>query len=184
MHDHEMRSIRVEDPLDLMTAIWARPTMEVHGIVGGYVGPGIKSAVPARGEAKLSCRLVPNMTCTKTLERVAAFVKERIPDAEVHKDARLEPYRGHTTGPYAEAVREAYHFGFGSRPAFTREGGSIGAVPTMEAVLGAHVYFLGLSLPEHGYHAPNENYDWEQASGGIPMFARYFESVAKIRSPE
>jgi acetylornithine deacetylase/succinyl-diaminopimelate desuccinylase-like protein len=180
MHDHEMRSIRMEDPLDVMTSIWASPTLEVHGIVGGYVGPGIKSAVPARAEAKLSCRLVPNMTCTKTLEKVTAFVKERIPDAEVHKDARLEPYRGHTTGAYADAVRDAYHFAFRSRPAFTREGGSIGAVPTMEAILGAHVYFLGLSLPEHGYHAPNENYDWEQASGGIPMFARYFDSLAKL----
>ena len=52
----------------------------------------------------------------------------------------------------------------------------------MENVLGVPVFFLGLSLPEHGYHAPNENYDWEQASGGIPMFARYFDSIAKLKS--
>ncbi len=178
MKDHEMKSIRMDDPLDVMNAIWAAPTLEVHGIVGGYTGPGIKSAVPARAEAKLSCRLVPNMTCTKTLDLVTAFVKSRLPTAQVHKDARLEPYRGRTTGPIADAVRDAYHFAFGARPAFTREGGSIGAVPTMEQVLGAHVYFLGLSLPEHGYHAPNENYDWEQASGGIPMFAHYFERLS------
>src|SRR5688572_6448575 len=115
MKDHEMRSLRLEDPLDVMTAIWAQPTLEVHGIVGGYTGPGIKSAVPARAEAKLSCRLVPNMTCGKTLDLVTKFVKERLPDAEVHKDARLEPYRGHTTGAYADAVRDAYHFAFGSQ---------------------------------------------------------------------
>lgn len=179
MKDHEMTSIRMEDPLEVMMAAWAQPTLEVHGFVGGYTGPGIKSAVPARAEAKISCRIVPNMTCQKTLELVTRFVKERIPDAEVIKDARLEPYRGHTTGPRAEAIRDAYHFAFGHRPAFTREGGSIGAVPTMEQVLGKEVYFLGLSLPEHGYHAPNESYDWEQASGGIPMFARYFENLSK-----
>jgi hypothetical protein len=50
----------------------------------------------------------------------------------------------------------------------------------MEAILGAEVYFLGLSLPEHGYHAPNENFDWEQASGGIPLFARYFERLSTL----
>ena len=54
-------------------------------------------------------------------------------------------------------------FAFGKEPVFVREGGSIGAVMTMEDVLGAPVMFLGLSLPEHGYHAPNENYDWDQA---------------------
>ena len=50
----------------------------------------------------------------------------------------------------------------------------------MEQVLKAPVLFLGLSLPEHGYHAPNENYDWEQAEGGMASFAKYFEAVAAI----
>ncbi|HEX7578779.1 MAG TPA: hypothetical protein VF580_02180, partial [Thermoanaerobaculia bacterium] len=51
---------------------------------------------------------------------------------------------------------------------------------TMEKVLRAPVLFLGLSLPEHGYHAPNENYDWEQASGGMIAFAKYFEEIAVL----
>ena len=66
---------------------------------------------------------------------------------------------------------------FGREPVFVREGGSIGAVLSMEKILKAPVYFLGLSLPEHGYHAPNENFDWRQASGGMIAFARYFEFV-------
>jgi acetylornithine deacetylase/succinyl-diaminopimelate desuccinylase-like protein len=65
---------------------------------------------------------------------------------------------------------------------FVREGGSIGAVLSMERVLGAPVFFLGLSLPEHGYHAPNENFDWRQASGGIAAFAKYFEQLAALGS--
>lgn len=178
--DHHMKSLRFDDPLEVMRHAWAKPTLEVHGIVGGYIGPGIKSAVPGKAELKLSSRLVPNMKCEKTLELVKAFVKERIPDAVVHSDARLEPYRGHTSGKYADAVRDAYSFAFGSKPSFTREGGSIGAVPVMEQVFDVEVYFLGLSLPEHGYHAPNENYDWEQAAGGIPLFARYFENLSKL----
>jgi acetylornithine deacetylase/succinyl-diaminopimelate desuccinylase-like protein len=180
MRDHEMKSLRTQDPLEVMTRIWARPTLEVHGVVGGYTGPGVKSAVPGRAEVKLSCRLVPNMRAQKTLDLIKAFVLKRIPDVRIEAEARLEPYKGRTSGPYADAVRDAYHFAFGSRPAFVREGGSIGAVPTMEQLLKAPVFFLGLSLPEHGYHAPNENYDWEQASGGIPLFARYFDNVAKL----
>jgi acetylornithine deacetylase/succinyl-diaminopimelate desuccinylase-like protein len=68
---------------------------------------------------------------------------------------------------------------FGKEPAFVREGGSIGAVLTMRRLLKAPVIFLGLSLPEHGYHAINENYDWGQASGGMEMFCRYFHEIAQ-----
>ena len=75
-------------------------------------------------------------------------------------------------------IRAAMKFAFGREPVFVREGGSIGAVPTMERVLGCPVMFLGLSLPEHGYHAPNENFDWEQASGGMAAFAKLFASYA------
>ena len=65
-------------------------------------------------------------------------------------------------------------------PVFVREGGSIGAVLSMEKVLKTPVFFLGLSLPEHGYHAPNENYDWQQAQGGMAAFATYFQKVAAM----
>ncbi len=91
-----------------------------------------------------------------------------------------KPYLGPLTGPYAEAAREAMHWAFGKNPAFVREGGSIGAVVTMEKYLKAPIVFLGLSLPEHGYHAPNENFDWEQASGGMRMFAQYFETLSRL----
>lgn len=177
--DHRVSSLRETDALEVMRRLWARPTFEVHGVVGGYTGPGVKAAIPPQAEVKLSCRLVPNMTCGGTLERIRAFIAERFPDVEVHAEAGLDPYKGHTSGPLADAVRSAYQFGFDAEPVFTREGGSIGAVPTMERVLGTPVVFLGLSLPEHGYHAPNEFFDWEQAAGGIAAFAHFFERVSE-----
>lgn len=183
--DHGIKSLRTEDPLKLMKRIWGRPTMDVHGVVGGYSGVGIKTAVPPRAEVKMSCRLVPGMDAHSTFERIRAFVVKHFPDVVVREDHSLAPFRGHVSGPYAEAVKDAYRFAFGHPCVFTREGGSIGAVTTMENVLGAPVYFLGLSLPSHGYHAPNENYDWEQASGGIALFARFFEHAARLgRAPE
>ena len=72
---------------------------------------------------------------------------------------------------------------FGKEPAFTREGGSIGAVVAMNRIFQIPISFLGLSLPSHGYHSRNEHFDWGQASGGIRMFLHYFAEIAKIRPP-
>ncbi|MGE5344387.1 MAG: peptidase dimerization domain-containing protein, partial [Acidithiobacillales bacterium] len=180
MKDHLFRKIRTKDALDVMKRIWAQPTFELHGLVGGYTGPGIKTIIPPRAEIKVSCRLVPKQNGAKIARLVTKFVKSKNPDVKVELENRLDPYQGITTGPLADAVRRSVKFAFGREPVFVREGGSIGAVITMEKVLKAPVLFLGLSLPEHGYHAPNENYDWEQAEGGMIAFAKYFEEVAAI----
>ena len=92
----------------------------------------------------------------------------------------LEAYFGEFEGPYADAAIEAMQYAFGQKPAFTREGGSIGAVVTMKDYLKAPIVFLGLSLPEHGYHAKNENFDWGMASGGMKMFVRYFDAISRL----
>jgi acetylornithine deacetylase/succinyl-diaminopimelate desuccinylase-like protein len=181
LRDHHLppHAIRETAPLELMRRLWALPTFEVHGVVGGYTGPGVKAAIPPRAEVKVSCRLVPNMTCEGTLERIRAFIARINPDVEIDAEPGLDPFKGQTSGPLADAVRGAYRFGFGAEAVFTREGGSIGAVPTMQRVLDAPVVFLGLSLPEHGYHAPNEFFDWEQAAGGIAAFAHLFQQLAE-----
>src|SRR5262245_47016516 len=178
--DHGFRSLRSGDALDALDAmqrLWCRPTLEVHGIAGGYQGPGVKTIVPPAATAILSCRLVPDMDPATVRRQVRDFVRRRAPDVEVAPEHELAPFRGHTRGPHVDAIRAAVRFAFGRDPVFVREGGSIGAVQSMERVLGAPVHFLGLSLPEHGYHAPNESFDWRQAEGGILAFAKYFEYV-------
>jgi acetylornithine deacetylase/succinyl-diaminopimelate desuccinylase-like protein len=177
---HELKKMRNGNEAEIASRLWARPTFEVHGIVGGYTGPGVKTAIPYRAEAKISMRLVPNQKPGKVLKLVRNFIKERNPDVQFIPESYLSPYLGPNTGPYADAARDAMRGSFGKEPAFVREGGSIGAVVTMEKYLKAPTVFLGLSLPEHGYHAPNENFDWEQASGGMKMFARYFETLARL----
>lgn len=178
---HEFKSLRTKDPARVLRSIMAEPTFEVHGIVGGYTGPGVKTVIPPRAEAKISTRLVPNQNPKKVFKLIREFIKSKNPDVRVEHEATLEPYLGQFTGPYADAGRKAMKFAFGKDPAFTREGGSIGAIVTMEKYLKVPIVFLGLSLPEHGYHAPNENYDWGQASGGIKMFVKYFTEVAQLR---
>src|SRR5687767_9911311 len=177
---HHLKVMTSEDPLQVMKRIWATPTMEIHGVVGGYQGPGIKTVIPPRAEVKVSCRLVKNQDPKKILKLIAKFVKDRNRDVKIEPENVMYPYKAPTTGPLADAVRDAMKFSFGKEPVFVREGGSIGAVVSMENVLKCPVVFLGLSLPEHGYHAPNENFDWQQASGGIVAFAKYFEEIANL----
>jgi acetylornithine deacetylase/succinyl-diaminopimelate desuccinylase-like protein len=180
MAAHELRGVRFDDDARLMEAIMALPTFEVHGLVGGYTGPGVKTIVPRAAEAKLSTRLVPDQKPQKILKLVKDFVRRHCPDARVTHESSLEPYAGELGGPYHDAAVAAMKGSFEREPAFTREGGSIGAVLTMRRLLKSPIVFLGLSLPEHGYHAINENYDWTQAAGGMEMFYRYFHNLADI----
>jgi acetylornithine deacetylase/succinyl-diaminopimelate desuccinylase-like protein len=176
---HELRSLRpLGSDVAAFTALTAAPTLEVHGLVGGYAGPGIKTIVPHRAEAKLSTRLVPDQQPAKIFRLIQRFVKSRLPDAVVTHEASLEPYLGELGGAANEAAAAAVRASFGKEPAFVREGGSIGAVLTMRRLLKVPIVFLGLSLPEHGYHAVNENFDWGQASGGMELFCRYFQEIA------
>jgi acetylornithine deacetylase/succinyl-diaminopimelate desuccinylase-like protein len=98
----------------------------------------------------------------------------------VEREGMLHPFKGLFEGSYVDAVKRAVKAGFGKEPAFIREGGSIGAVVTMQKAWKVPILFMGLSLPEHGYHAPNEYFDWGQASGGMKAFAHYFSELAKM----
>ena len=164
-----------------MSRIWCQPTFEVHGIAGGYTGPGIKTVVPPRAEAIVSMRLVPSQEPVEMLGLLREHVGRINPDVRVEGPPGLKPFLADFDGPYSDAAREAIRYGFGKEPAFIREGGSIGAVVTMRDYLDVPVTLIGLSLPEHGYHGPNEHYDWGQASGGIKALVRYFSLVSGIR---
>jgi acetylornithine deacetylase/succinyl-diaminopimelate desuccinylase-like protein len=179
---HELKSIRphLKTDAEVLQAFMARPTFELHGITGGYNGPGVKTIVPYRAEAKISTRLVPDQKPARIARLIKDFVKKINPDVKVEAIQALEPFLGEFTGPYPDAARTAMEFAFKRKPAFTREGGSIGAVVTMQKHINVPITFLGLSLPEHGYHAKNENYDWKQTSGGIKMFVKYFEEIAGL----
>jgi acetylornithine deacetylase/succinyl-diaminopimelate desuccinylase-like protein len=180
MADHELTSLRTTDTRDVLARIMARPTFELHGLTGGYTGPGVKTTIPHTATAKLSCRLVPGQDPQRVFGLMRDALLKVAPDATVTLDAAAEPFLADATGPYAAAAVTAVKEAFGVEPAFVREGGTIGAVLSLSRRLAAPVMMLGLSLPTHGYHAPNEYFDWGQAMGGIKMFVKYFEEVAKL----
>src|SRR5438105_1575726 len=128
---HQLTKVRVRDRMEVMKRLWAEPTFEVHGFVGGYTGPGVKTSIPPRAEAKVSMRLVPDQAPEVIFRQFKEYLRRLNPDVRVEVDGMLRPYAGTLGGPYAEAVRKALRFGFGKEPAFIREGGSIGAVVTI-----------------------------------------------------
>jgi acetylornithine deacetylase/succinyl-diaminopimelate desuccinylase-like protein len=180
---HGLRSLRFADDARLREAIMTKPTFEVHGLTGGYAGPGFKTIVPHAAEAKLSCRLVPEQEPKKIFRRIKHFIAGKCPDAEVVFDAALAPYLADSNGPFLQAALAAAKETFGKDAALTREGGSIGAVVTMAKVLRKEVVLLGLSLPEDGYHAINESFSWRQAERGMALFYRYFHNLADVPTP-
>ena len=177
---HHLKLMRTEDPLEVMKRIWGMPTFEVHGVIGGYQGPGAKSIVPPRAEIKASFRLVPVQDPEKIKKQLKAVVKELNPDVKLQFESAAPAFRTVLEGPLPEALKRSVKFAFQRDAVFVRDGGTIGAMTSIEKVLKCPVLFLGLSLPEHGYHAPNENFDWQQASGGMVAFAKYFEEIANL----
>jgi acetylornithine deacetylase/succinyl-diaminopimelate desuccinylase-like protein len=177
---HHLKKMRSNNELEVMKRIWGMPTLEIHGVVGGYQGPGLKSIVPPRAEVKASCRLVPVQDPAKIKKLLTAAVKERNPDVNIHFETSAPAFRTVLEGPLPQALKRAVKFAFGRDAVFVRDGGTIGAMTSIEKVMKCPVLFLGLSLPEHGYHAPNENFDWQQASGGMVAFAKYFEEIANL----
>ena len=94
--------MRTENDLEVMRRIWGMPTFEVHGVAGGYQGPGVKSIVPPRGEVKASCRLVPGQNPQKIARLMKAAVKERNPDVKIHFESMAPAFRTSVEGPFPE----------------------------------------------------------------------------------
>ncbi len=179
---HGLERIRFDKPAQVVEAIWSRPTFEVHGLSGGYTGRGVKTIVPHRAEAKISMRLVPRQEPQEIFSKLRDFIKKQNPDVQVKLEAVLDPYLGSPKGKFLQAAIEAVTFGFQNKPALIREGGSIGAVVSLNRLLNAPVILLSLSLPEHGYHAPNEYFEWRQVRGGIRTCVHYFDQISRIPS--
>lgn len=140
----------------------ARPTVEVNGMWGGFMGEGSKTIIPAEAHAKLTCRLVPDQDPRRVAEAVRDDLQRRCPPGV---RMRIRIGAGHPAtlvaadSPYIHAATRALEQTFAARPVYTRMGGSIGVVPAFARVLGAPVVLMGFGLPGDRIHAPDESLD-------------------------
>jgi acetylornithine deacetylase/succinyl-diaminopimelate desuccinylase-like protein len=161
---------------------WARPTFEVNGLLSGFTGEGAKTVLPAVAMAKVSMRLVPNQTPDKIAELFEAQLRDVTPKTVELKVTRMhggKPWMTSYDNPFVQAAGRAIERGFGRKPVFTREGGSIPVVSTFQEELGLPSVLFGVGLPDENAHAPNEKLDVANFHGGIISSAILYEEIAK-----
>ena len=160
---------------------WARPTLDVHGIVGGFTGAGAKTVIPAKATAKISMRLVPGMTPEKAFRQYRDYVRKIKPEG-VTVDARLihsgEPLVIGTDNDHVRAAMRALKTVWGKDTVFIRSGGSIPIVGDFEKYLKTPSVMMGFGLPDDGLHAPNEKFHIPNFHRGIESVIRFFEEAS------
>lgn len=157
---------------------WARPTLEVHGIAGGFTGTGAKTVIPATAVAKVSIRLVPKQDPQKVVRAVEQWVKENAPRGIQCSVRVLSAGPGLMVNPDHPAIRvaaKAFSDIFGKPTVFTRSGGSIPIVGDFANHLGIPTILMGFGLPDDGLHSPNEKYNIRNYFDGIRTLAHFFE---------
>jgi acetylornithine deacetylase/succinyl-diaminopimelate desuccinylase-like protein len=150
-----------EPGFSVLERTWARPTLDVHGIAGGFTGAGAKTVIPARAVAKVSMRLVPEMTTAESFALYQAYV-EAICPAGITLEVRLihsgDPVVVSTDNPYVRAATSAMREVFGKETVFVRGGGSIPIVGDFIRELKIPTLMMGFGLPDDNLHAPNEKF--------------------------
>ena len=159
---------------------WARPTLEVHGMPGGFVAPGAKTVIPARASAKVSMRLVPNQDPDDILKRYMAFVKKLTPkgiETKIKVWSKGPACVVGTDNKFIQAATEALHDTFKKETVFIRSGGSIPIVTDFQDVLKIPSVMMGFGLPDDNLHAPNEKFHIPNFHRGIETICLFFEKL-------
>jgi acetylornithine deacetylase/succinyl-diaminopimelate desuccinylase-like protein len=161
--------------------IWARPTLEVHGIAGGFTGEGAKTVIPAVAKAKISLRLPPDVKSGEAFTLFERRVKELAPagvEVTVHNIHGGEGVLVSADSPAIRAASAALKETFGKEPVFIREGGSIPIAALFYEVLNVPVVLMGFGLPDDNLHSPNEKYSLSQFYKGIRTVASFLQKLA------
>ncbi len=161
---------------------WARPALDVNGIWGGFRGEGAKTVIPAEASAKVSMRLVPRQSPKEIERKFAAHIKKVAPKSVEVTVTSLhggDPWLAPTDHPALQAAGRALKRGFGKKPVFTREGGSIPIVAAFDKLLRVPAVMLGIGLQDDNLHAPNEKIDLDQFEQGIATAAFLMEELAR-----
>ncbi|HXS96514.1 MAG TPA: dipeptidase [Candidatus Limnocylindrales bacterium] len=167
-----------ESDRSVLERVWSRPTMEVHGIAGGFTAPGAKTVIPASATAKVSFRLVPKQDPDKVIAAFRDWVRKETPKGIQTEVRVLNASPGLVVNPDHTAISVAARaFGeiFGKETVFIRSGGSIPIVGEFAEHLGIPTILMGFGLPDDGLHSPNEKYKIDNYYKGIMTIAHFFE---------
>jgi len=181
--DLKLADIRGEKGYTTLERTSIRPTIDVNGIWGGYIGEGAKTVLPSKAFAKISMRLVPNQSSEKIAKLFEDyFIKIAPPSVHVSVKAHHggEPVVTPTDSVAYKAAEKAMETTFGKKPIPQRGGGSIPIVALFEAELNAKTVLMGFGLDSDDIHSPNEHYgifNFLKGIETIPYFYKYYAEM-------
>lgn len=162
---------------------WARPTLEVHGIVGGFVAKGFKTVIPAKAHAKISCRLVPDQDPDQIITVMRKAIAKATPPGIV---SRFDVFSSgpaslvNPSHPILRAAAQALAETFGRPTVYMRSGGSIPVVGLFQQALGIPSVLMGFGLPDDNLHAPNEKFHLPNLYKGIESVSKFLTVLTKV----
>ena len=163
---------------------WARPTFDINGLTSGYQGPGAKTVLPCEASAKVSMRLVPNQDPDKIVAGFEKTLRDRCPDhvkLELHCHGGTPAVLVSRDSRAIQLAGEAIEVGFGKKPTFMREGGSIPVVNLLKRELGIDTLLIGFGLEDDNVHAPNEKFDLDALHAGTRTAAALYERLGALK---
>ncbi|MCK6457820.1 MAG: dipeptidase [Phycisphaerae bacterium] len=163
---------------------WGRPTLDVNGLYGGYMGPGSSTIIPSRAGAKVSMRLVPNMSADAVDRAFCDFLLDRAPKSvrvEILDHAQCDPYVAPLDSPGIRAAKAAIEVGFGRPPVVLREGGTLPILPMFKRDLKADSLLVGYCQPNCNAHSPNEFFHLRDFEAGMRTTAALLRLLRDAR---
>lgn len=183
-----LETLNPERDYTFLESTWARPTVEINGIWGGYQGEGSKTIIPASAGAKVSMRLVPDQDMNKIIALFEKRVRELTPPGvtvKITRHAASEPVIVSQESAAIKSAKAAIEYAFGKTPVFVRSGGSIGVVLIMKKWLQVEeILLIGFADPEDGEHSPNERFRLENYYSGIKTTAALMYELARAKKLE
>jgi len=180
-----VEGLRGEEGFSTLERRWARPTCDINGISSGYQGEGAKTIIPARAAAKFSFRLVPKQDPKKIASALRTRLGELCPPGITMELVELGGAPAVVVpldSPYVAAAERAIEQGFGKRPVFMREGGSIPVVAIFHDLLGVDTLLLGWGLDDDNLHSPNEKFSLADFHRGIKTSAYLWKELGQLKT--
>ena len=181
--DLEVPMVHGEEGYSTLERKWARPTLDINGLLSGWTGEGAKTVLPAHASAKMSMRLVPDQDPDEIADLVVQHLKSICPETctiDVHCHHGAKPVLVEQNSPWLDATSRAVEKGFGKAPVMIREGGSIPVVSDLKTTLGIDTILLGLGLPDDNAHSPNEKFHLPDYQKGIETMAWLLDEMASV----
>lgn len=180
---HEVGSSELtgEPGYSVIERTWSRPTLDVHGMPGGFTGAGAKTVIPAKASAKISMRLVSDQQPDEIFKLFSDYVRSIVPrgiQISIRQLSGADPMLIRTDNRYVQASKEAMKEVFGKDTVFIRSGGSIPVVADFEKNLGIPSVMMGFGLPDDNLHAPNEKFHIPNFYRGIESIIRFFQLLS------